>query len=208
MILLLENKESRLPAEKFEDTLEIVKGDGWCDERLDAFMEDNTIFDTYSTVIIHESIYEEEKRDALFKVLKAYCKTKQKRLAIFSGNHTQASFSDGILRLSPSILYKHLKLYIKNKDLRILAYGENYSINLMLNTLEQINLYISNDTQQVLFDDFEDNVDLLKLKDVLTEDEYNQLFHSMQEYDNYIDTNQISILANNLKKLIQEKAND
>jgi len=209
MILLLENKDDRLDkykeirllAENSEEKLKIVEGDGWCNERLDVFTEDNTIFDTYSTVIIHEGIYEEEKREALFEALKAYCKTNQKRLAIFSGNITQASLNDGILRLSPSILYKHLKLYINNEDLSILVYGENSSLNLMLNALEKLNLITK-----------KENVGRLKriiepLKDILKDNEYNQLFHSMEEYDNYIDTNQMSILANNLKKLIQEKAN-
>jgi len=209
MILLLENKMNRLHDSINNNpkaNIEILKGDSDCNAHLDNFLNNNNLYDTYTTIIIHESIYAEEKRENLFSKLESYCKATEKKLVIFSGNNAQASLCDDILRLSPQILYKYLKFYIKEEELLVLAYGENASLNILLNTLELINLYVQKDEDNTLFDDFEDDVNLLKLKDILDTNEYNQFFHSMEGYEEHIDKNQISILANNLKKFIQENA--
>jgi len=99
MILLLENKRDRIGGieERGIDFskyphIKVILYDDKCDKILDEFLDDNSKFDKYDTIIIHESIYDDNRRDELFKVLKEFCL--DKKLIIFSGNHSQSSLSN------------------------------------------------------------------------------------------------------------------
>jgi hypothetical protein len=216
MILFLENNryranKSEIEFEHYKDVLETIFSDTKCNNKLDNFLQNSSLFDDYDTIIIHENIYTEEQRKKLFKTLENHCKNKQ--LVKFSGNNSQASLSNISLQISAEFLYKNLKVFLeeykqKTSNILMLAYGKNWSTNKLLNTLQEINLFIeSYEDEEIDFDEFEDDYDLLELKKILSKKEYNLLFKNLDNFEEEIDLEQIKVLALNFKALIQAKSN-
>jgi len=217
MILLLENNiiranKSDINFENYTEVMKSVFSDTKCNSLLDNFLEDNYIFDEYKTIIIHESIYREEQRKELFKALESYAKNKN--LVKFSGNNTHASLSDRTLQLSAENLYQNLETFLeeskKNEpNILILAYGKYWDLNKLLNILQALNLFIEDydEDEEIDFDEFEDDFDLLELKKILSDDDYKKLFKNLDDFEDEIDLEQIKVLAHNFEILIQEKSN-
>ncbi|MDQ7046341.1 MAG: hypothetical protein Q9M39_01450 [Sulfurovum sp.] len=104
MILLLENKRDRIGGIEKSGInftkyphIKVILYDDKCNDILDNFVEDNYQFDKYDTIIIHETIYHQNRRDKLFKVLKEFCS--DKKLIVFSSDHSQSSLSKNTLTL-------------------------------------------------------------------------------------------------------------
>jgi len=215
MILLLENNtirknKSEINFENYSEVMESVFSDTKCNSLLDNFLEDNYIFDKYKTIIIHENIYREEQRKKLFNVLESYAKNKN--LVKFSGNNTQASLTDRRLQLSAENLYKNLETFLQESkkdesNILILAYGQHWDLNKLLNTLQELNLFIEDYDEEIDFDEFEDDFDLLELQKILSDDDYKKLFKNLDDFEDEIDLEQIKVLACNFEILIQEKSN-
>lgn len=215
MILLLENRRDRIGGieqsgiefSKYPH-VEVILYDK-CNDILDDFLEDNNQFNKYDTIIIHESIYYDNKRDELFKVLNNFCI--DKKLIIFSGNHSQSSLSNNTLTLTPKKLYENLEIFLKedNPNILMLSYGKNWDLNPLLNTVEKLNIFIENfdEDEEIDFDEFEDDFDLLTLKKILKEEEYQSLFKNL-DFGDEVSIGEVKILADNFKMLIEEKAND
>ncbi len=216
MILLFENKEIRQKDVTivFDDNIiHNILGDDKCNEVLSSFLEDESQLESYDTIIIHESIYFENERDTLLKKIETYCSQKEKKLVKFSGHNTQAHFNNKLLEISSKSLYENLTVFLEkyiNYDANILmlAYGKNWQLNLLLNILEKLNIFIenSNKNESFDFDEFEDDFDLLKIKNILGNSEYKKLLVDID--DDEISIIKVKLLADNLKKIIQEKANE
>jgi len=216
MILLLENNSIRankreINFENYNEVMKSVFSDAKCNSLLDNFLEDNYIFDEYKTIIIHENIYREEQRKELFKALESYAKNKN--LVKFSGNNTQASLSDRTFQLSAEKFYENLEDFLeesqKNEsNILMLAYGKDWDLNKLLNTLQLLNLFIEDydEDEEIDFDEFEDDFDFLELKKILTDSDYKKLFKNLDDFEDDIDLEQIKVLAHNFKILIQEKS--
>ena len=217
MILLLENKTTRVDESdinfSYYDDIDIMKAlltDEKCNNFLDDFLDDHTVFDKYDTIIIHESIYREEKRKEFFEELESYCKGKN--LVKFSGNNTQALLTSISLDLSDKDLYTNLVDFLEeyrnnNHNILMLAYGKHWDLNKLLNVLQKLNLFIENyEDEKLDFDEFEDDFDLLEFKNLLNNNEYNVLFRNLDNFENEISLEQIKVLASNFKKLIMEKS--
>jgi len=220
MILLLENKRDRIGGieergidfSKYNKNLEVILYNEKCNDMLDKFLKDNNQFDKYDTIIIHESIYHDNKRDELFKVLKKFCI--DKKLIIFSGNHSQSSLSNNTLTLTPKKLYENLETFLKeydndNSNILMLSYGKDWDLNPLLNTLEELNIFIENfdEDEESDFDEFEDDLDLLALKKIFKDEEYQSLYKNL-DFEDEVSLEEMKILACNIKTLIKEKAND
>lgn len=218
MILLLENrrdriggiKDSGIEFEKYKN-IEVVLSDKNCNTILDNFLENLHQLDKYHTIIIHESIYHEEKREILFKALEQYIKNNNKILVKFSGHYSNSSFSNNILKVTPIKLYQNLETFLKeyNPNILILAYGENWDLNPLLNALEELNVFIENfdEDEEIDFDEFEDDFDLLALKKILKEEEYQSLYKNL-DFGDEVSIEEMKTLACNIKTLIKEKANE
>ena len=78
-----------------------------------------------------------------------------------------------------------------------------------MNILEKVNLFIedSKEDDDFDFDEFEDDFDLLKIKKILGNTEYEQLFVDVN-IDDEISLGQIIMFRDNLRRLIQEKINE
>ncbi len=217
MILLLENKEVRQKniAIDFDDQIiHNILGDDKCNEILSSFLDDESVLESYDTIIIHESIYLENERDNLLKKLETFCSQSEKKLIKFSGHNTQAHLKNNLLEISAKSLYANLMIFLEeyiNDDANILmlAYGKNWQLNLLLNVLEKLNLFIENSIEgdSFDFDEFEDDFDLLKIKRVLGNKEYEKLLIGI-DIDYEISITEIKLLTDNLKKIIQEKTNE
>lgn len=216
MILFLDNNtyranKSKIDFEKYTHIVQTILFDEKCNNKLDDFLENKSSFDEFDIIIIHESIYADEKREKLFRELENYCK--DKKLVKFSGNNSHASFTEGSLQLSDKALYINLEIFFKEyenntSNILMLAYGRNWSINKLLNTLQDINLFIEDyKDEEIDFDEFEDDFDLLDFKKILNTEEYKLLFKNLDNFEDEIDLEQVKVLASNFKILIQEKSN-
>lgn len=209
-IILLENQTIR--QQGIQINCENILGNKNCDEKLENFMKDNSIFDEYDVIIIHENIYLESERKKLFNELESYCN--EKYLVKFSGNNSQSSINNKILSLSAKTLYENIEEYLnENKsgqaNILMLAYGKYWDLNKLLNILQSLNLFIEefDEENEIDFDEFEDDFDLLELKKILSKEDYKSLFINLNDFEDDINLEQINILASNFEQLIQEKSN-
>ncbi len=216
MILLLENKtiratESKIDFSSYNDIMEIVSTDEECDDLLDSFLCDPTVFNKYQIIMIHESIYREEWRKELFKKLENYCEDKS--LVKFSGSNTSALVTNESLQLSDKNFYTNLEFFLQmyrdNKsNILMLAYGRYWDLNPLLNYLEKLNLFIENiDTEkEIRSSKFKQDFGLFSLKRILKDEEYQLLLENIDFKDQKVSMDAMIILASNFKKLIQEKS--
>ena len=209
-IILLENQTTR--QQGIQINCEKILGNENCNEKLENFMKNNSIFDEYDVIIIHENIYLESERKKLFNELESYCN--EKYLVKFSGNNSQSSINNKILSLSAKTLYENIEEYLKeNKsgqaNILMLAYGKYWDLNKLLNILQSLNLFIEefDEENEIDFDEFEDDFDLLELKKILSKEDYKSLFINISDFEDDINLEQINILASNFEQLIQEKSN-
>ena len=101
----------------------------------------------YNTIVCHRSAFGASKR------LKDHCAKKQVQLIFFSGGISSTFYShikyEFLLLNSKAFYHDNLKLYLdevvfsNNSNLLLLAYGNNWKINLMLNTLSRVNMFIA-----------------------------------------------------------------
>ncbi len=208
-ILLLEDTDTReeLDTTKlkvFENTtaLEVILGSVKCNSFLDEFMLNIDAFEKYDTIIIHASIYKSEQREKLFDKLKELNK---KEIVVFSGN-SGSSFIKNTLVVSAKSLYQNLEVYLNEdkKDILMLQYGQKWKLNILLNILEKINIFIEENTDEECdFDEFEDDIDLLELKILMSDESYLKFIENNQfEYE--INREQIIHIKENINNKIQE----
>lgn len=213
-IILLENKDERQNEYTFDlsqyNFLDNVLGDNDCNNLLDKFLQNNSIFDNYDTVIIHESIYDDQNRTKLFDVLGKYCSNK--KLIMFSGNNTQFSLeNESLLRINPSGLYNNIEVFLdsykeENSNILMLALGEKWQFNILLNALELLNVFIQNNEKDSINKSiFSSKSGLLKIKEV-NEKVYEKIFENITS--NNLTKKDINNIAANFKKLIKEFINE
>ena len=213
MILFLEDKETRESRiDISNENIDVFIGYSKCEQQLNDFIKNNEIFNKYDIIIIHESINFKKDTDIIHKI-KGYCKNNAKKLVIFSGNNSQPSLSNNTLTITAKSLYSNIKIFLENyknnqSNILMLAYGEHWRLNILLNILEKINMFIENleETENITFNRFKKDY-IFKIKPIMTNEEYNNLFGN-EKIGSKIDLSQIKIFRDNLKQLIQDKVNE
>ncbi len=153
-ILLIEDRVER--QEKFSDDTGIELSD--YRDFLDNQKEiDLSKLEGYSTIIVHRSAFG-DRNDNVLDHLKSYCADSKTNLVFFSGGITSTYYSktkyEFLLLNSKAFYSRNLKAFLdltKEKgqtNLLLLGYGENWQMNLMLNTLEKINLFIAENIEE------------------------------------------------------------
>jgi hypothetical protein len=216
-ILLLEDKidrdslkQSNVDFDNFS-FLETKFGDK-ANDQLNKFIANNDDFNSYDTIIIHGSIQCIEEN--IVSLLRTYCSKNNKSLVIFSGGSDISSFQNNILEITAKSFYENIEVFLNHysntSHVLMLAYGEIWALNILLNLLEKLNIFVENNEDNHVedFDDFEDDFDLLKIKKLLNNIEYENLFRNIDKEIEEISISQIKIMSDNLKKLIEAKANE
>ncbi len=218
-VLFLENNTIRQKSKNIDfsnyQNLTCVFGNESCNEILEKFESDKEIFEMYETLIIHESIYYDDKREVLFEALEEYCADTDKYIVRFSGSHSQSSLSEKKLSLNDNKLYENIEEYLSENEnneaeIAMLAYGKKWDINMLLNTLEKINLSIENKTiekKTKVSVKFKKDYNIYKLKILLPEEDYIFLAKGCNDFKGKVSLKIIDIFVNNLQELIQRKAN-
>lgn len=106
----------------------------------------------YSTIICHRSAFG-ESNDNILDRLKDHCKKTKTQLVFFSGGISSTFYSNTtyefLLLNSKSFYSQNLAFYLDEilksslSNLGIMAYGKNWKINLMLDVLSKVNMFIS-----------------------------------------------------------------
>lgn len=213
-VLLLEDKIERdglkkanIDFNKFSN-LKAIFGKSACNSILNDFEQ----FDTFEIIIVHASIEYDEEQDVIQEI-KKYCNEKNKTLVTFSGAGDIGSLRSNTLEITAKSLYTNLPIFMKHypetSHILMLAYGENWSLNIFLNTLEKLNIFIENNDENSIedYDDFEDDFDLIKLKSITGNEEYASMISKNKNSDQTIEMYQIKIIRENLTSLILEQIN-
>ncbi len=166
MILLIENRTERqqlfmedreIDLDSYSDILDNMTGKRfnplWKELKNDTFD-----LDRYSVIISHKTAFEDDNIEILSK-LENYCKSNDKPLILFSGgidaNYYNKSEYETIEINSKVFYSNHLKLFLENiregkRNLLILIYGDRWKLNILMNILEKINLFIENNTKEMI----------------------------------------------------------
>ncbi len=172
-ILLIEDRSHRqkdflrLSNINLNDYTDIL--DNKIDNKYEEFIKDiqNNSFDLsiYDVIIAHQSIFINDFKLILGK-LKNYCKDNHKKLVLFSGGNETSYINDEYeeLGLSSEDFYnQNLKLFLENFkqnkiNIRILSFGNKWKLNIILNVLEKISLFIeTNNDEDIDYDEFVNN---------------------------------------------------
>lgn len=135
--------------------------DNFTAESYEALLEkfrnnDFSTLDEYEVIMTHRSAYG-DLNGQVIDILKKKCEQKKKPLVFFSGGISSISIKNSpfehLLLNSKKFYSDNLKLFLElskndKPNLRVLAFGENWKINLLLNTLEKINLEIGNNIEK------------------------------------------------------------
>lgn len=172
MILLIEDrserqllfmKETGINLNHYSDIVDNIV-DLKYEEFLEKFKKNTFNLERYSVIISHKSAFNDDNILMLNK-LENYCKTNNKPLVLFSGG-IDANYYDNseyeIAEINSRVFYsENLKLFIdatkeRKENLLILMYGKKWKLNLMINVLEKVNLFIEDIAHdKILFEKFE-----------------------------------------------------
>ena len=167
MILLIEDKIQRqfkalnsigLSLDTYEEIIENSIDEKY-DKIYQALKDDSFDFSQYDFIISHKSAFDKDNSRLIDK-LKERCSTHKIPLVLFSGGVDATYFDKDRLyaEMSSMIFYSdNLKLFLekarKQKPyIQVLLYGEHWRLNILLNSLEKIDLYIDSlDNKKEIF---------------------------------------------------------
>jgi len=149
-ILLIEDRVERQIKFRDDTGINFEKFSDFLDNKIKL---DKSSLNDYSTIITHRSAFGNEDENIL-DYLKKYCEETGTQLVFFSGGISTTYYSNTkyefLLLNSKSFYSRNLQLFLEdvkqneNPNLLLLGYGEQWKFNILLNTLEKINLFISN----------------------------------------------------------------
>lgn len=121
-------------------------------DTLEDIVQNNINFEEFDIIICHKSIEYNDKNSLIISNLKDYCKKSQKTMVLFSGGISVNFYDDGdleLLELNSKIFYsQNLSIFLEavksqNEDVTMLCYGKEWKENIVANTLEKTNLFIT-----------------------------------------------------------------
>lgn len=161
MIILIDDRTQRQI--KFTDRtgidLNISESilDNYTDEKYEKLLaefknNDYKCLYNYDIIITHRSAFGDINSIVLDEI-KSICKEKKKPLVFFSGGITSITYTKepfDFLLLNSKTFYSHNIVEFINKPKHVLqlAYGNQYNISLLLNTLEKINMFIGSNLKE------------------------------------------------------------
>ncbi len=164
-ILLIEDRTRRqqlftiqtgIKLENFSDILDNCIEDKY-NEFLNEMLQGIYDLNTYDIIISHKSAFGDNNGSVL-KKLEEHCKEYDKSLVLFSGGIVGNYYNSEeyeVLELNSKTFYsKNLALFLEavkkqNENLLMLCYGTQWKANIMLNILENLNLYIDTEDDKL-----------------------------------------------------------
>lgn len=218
-ILLVEDRTQRQKLFMEDTKIDLARYssilDNFIDKKYDEFVvkiqDDNFELDNYDVIISHKSAFKDFNESILSK-LENHCKENDKVLVLFSGgidaNYYLKDDNFELIELNSKTFYSEfLKLFLEdvqdgNLHPLILCYGTKWKLNIVLNILEKLNLYIDNLTKDsVLYNAFfRDNSDIGFLESLK--------FDLFDKNDRRIKKEDIVKLRDSLKAYIKESLED
>jgi len=172
-------------------------------------LEDKTILKEYDIIISHRSAFDKDNAK-IMDIMEEHCTNHSKKMVLFSGgiysSYYQTNPFEKLSLNSKKLYSQNLELFldnIENKNevnLHILAYGEDWEINLLLGVLEKINLLLQKDDDFIDgldYDDLNDDVNIELIQDFID-------IQNLTVEDN-IEKEQISTIRNNIMNYINYK---
>ncbi len=148
-ILLIEDRVERQLKFANDTGIKLQKYNDFLDRKTKL---EKSCLDEYSTIITHRSAFGDADENIL-DYLKKYCEETGTNLVFFSGGISSIYYSNAkysfLLLNSKSFYSKNLQLFLEDakqngdSNILLLGYGKHWKINILLNTLENINLFIS-----------------------------------------------------------------
>jgi len=182
MILLIEDKLQRQFKAlnsiglSLDDYAQIIENgvDEKYDKIYQSLKDDSFDFSQYNFIISHKSAFDKDNAILIDK-LKEGCSTHNIPLVLFSGGVDAKYFDKDRLcaEMSSMIFYSdNLKLFLeKAKEqkpyIQVLLYGEHWQLNILLNSLEKIDLYIDSheNEKEIFYKRFVVDCDIENLQD-------------------------------------------
>ncbi len=164
-ILLIEDRHIRqqifsvqtgITLEDFKDILDNRIEDRY-NEFLNEILQDNFDLSTYDIIISHKSAFGDQNTKVL-KKLEDHCGEHGKPLVLFSGGivgnyYNRESYE--VLELNSKLFYSNnLILFLEaakngNENLLMLSYGKQWTMNIIMNVLERVNLYFDTEDKEL-----------------------------------------------------------
>lgn len=130
--------------ENFNFLNNISGGEAFVELKNQLLEKKYSIFDDYSTILLHRSAFEAEVRNGLMEYLKNY----PKKLVLFSGGITGSQLSrvknmDFMLINVTEFYSDNLLLYLRNKadNLLELAFGNNWKTSVLIDAIDKLTFY-------------------------------------------------------------------
>lgn len=202
-------KLSNIDLFKYSDILDNKINEDY-EEFLAKIRANNFDLNVYDVIIAHQSIFVNEDKQILGKI-QSYCKENSKALVLFSGgNETSYNIEDyEILYLSSEAFYsKNLILFLEdfeadNVNIRILTFGKQWKLNIILNILENVNIFIEeNIDNDIDYDDFANKTKINLIFDL------EENFYQMHREDNWIYLSEILKFRDSIINVIKEFINE
>ena len=188
------DEETSINLDKYSDVLDNFTADSY-EELLEEFKKnDFSRLNKYEVIITHRSAFG-DLNGQVISTFKEICKQKDKpkSLVFFSGGISSVSIKNSpfehLLLNSKNFYSNNLQLFLElskecKPNLLVLAFGENWKINLLLNSLEKINNFIgkNNSVESIVYEEFADEVQMDLIRDFLIFDEPSNDFLKMQDF--------------------------
>lgn len=185
---------AKLPElEKFHLLKNISGGEPFSDLKNQLEQKNYSIFNNYTTVLLHRSAFEAEVRNGLIDYLKDF----PKKLVLYSGGITGSHISRlknmELMLINVTEFYSdNLLLYLNNSanNLLMLAFGDKWKTSVLIDSIEKLTLYKKFFNNKPLVIVEED----LKLNNTIFEN-----YFSPFSYNTTININDIEFVLNQMK---------
>lgn len=136
--------EKAIELKNFNFLKNISGGDGFAELKNQLLEKKYSVFDEYSTILLHRSAFETEVRNGLIEYLKEY----NKRLVLFSGGITGSQLSRvknlEFMLINVTEFYSdNLLFFLRNNanNLLELAFGNNWKTSVLIDAIDKLTIY-------------------------------------------------------------------
>jgi hypothetical protein len=178
-ILLIEDRKERqqrfvnctnIDLNDYSDTLENITGQEY-DEVYESFKKNEFNFNDYAMVIVHKSAFNGDTQKILYGIERE-CKSRAIPLVFFSGGITANYYEEEKnfkkLELNSKDFYsQNLQMFLENYrrtrevELLMLSYGQRWKLDIVLNCMEKINIFIEThkNEEDIIYNEFVNHTD-------------------------------------------------